>query len=469
MKTFASLLLIIVMPFFASSCNQSSQKTSTIPITTKVITHVNIIDVRDGSISRGHVVIDSGRIQQILRESEDESEVIQEAEIINGEGKFLLPGIAEMHAHLPSVIWNDPQMEEILFLYLSNGITTVRGMLGHPLHLELREKVKQGEMLGPRIYTSSPSLNGNTVTTPEEAIEQVKAYQKEGYDFLKLHPGLRLHVFDQIVTTANEVNIPFAGHVSTLVGIRHALHSKYASIDHMDGFLEGLVPEKEEVNSSQNGFFGYNFTMKADTSLLPDLVALSKENEVWVVPTQSLFTRWFSPSSAESLAREPEMKYIAPELIENWVTNKRNLVGNETYKPSQWEQFIELRKKILLQLQKNGYGLLLGSDAPQVFNVPGFSIQHEMQAMAAAGLSPLEILQTGTLNPAKFFDAENEFGEIKVGASADLILLNQNPLDNIKNMEQPEGVMVKGEWLSRQEIDRRLKEIDNRYDEAKIQ
>ncbi|WP_157501512.1 amidohydrolase family protein [Echinicola vietnamensis] len=467
MRKNVSYLFMAMVTLVAIACQDKNDQKGPPAVTAKVIADVNIIDIRSGSISKKHVVIDSGKIQQILPASKDEAEVIEEAELINGEGKYLVPGLAEMHAHLPAVIWNDPQMEETLFLYLSNGVTTVRGMLGHHLHLELKEKVTKGEMLSPRIYTSSPSLNGNTVTSPEQAIEKVTAYQKDGFDFLKLHPGLRLHVFDQIVQTAKKVNIPFAGHVSTLVGIRHALQSGYATIDHVDGFLEGLVPASAQVNPNENGFFGYDFTEKVDTTLIPELVQLSKENQVWVVPTQSLFTRWFSPTPAAALAKEPEMVYMAPEVIENWINSKKNLTETADYSAERWGKFMEIRKKLIRSLHENGYGLLLGSDAPQVFNVPGFSIQHEMQAMVNTGLSPLEVLQMGTLHPAQYFKEEGNFGEIKEGASADLILLDKNPLEDIAHMQHPHGVMVRGTWISREQIDQKLKAIDDKYDKLK--
>ncbi|WP_200979666.1 amidohydrolase family protein [Echinicola sp. 20G] len=465
-KSFQACLAFFISATFLSCQNGKSEQEKKVYSTATVITAVNIIDIHNGSISKRDVVIDSGRIKEILPNLPEKD--WEDGELINGEGKYLLPGLAEMHAHIPSVMWNDPQMEETLFLYLSNGVTTIRGMLGHPLHLELREKANNNEILSPRIYTSSPSLNGNTVTSVEQAIELVSAYQKDGYDFLKLHPGIRLHVFDQIVKTAKEVGIPFAGHVSTLVGIRHALESGYASVDHIDGFLEGLVPESAHVNPTENGFFGYNFTEKADPDMITELAQMAKENKVWVVPTQSLFTRWFSPSSAELLAKEPEMQYMAPEVIENWVNSKRNLTEGADYNADQWEDFLDIRKQLIMALHKEGYGLLLGSDAPQVFNVPGFSIQHELQAMVDAGLSPLEALQLGTLNPAKYFHEEGNFGEIKEGASADLILLDQNPLEDIKNMQNPAGVLVRGKWLSRDTIDQKLKALANKFEEPKI-
>jgi len=422
-----------------------------------IISNVNIIDVRDGSvIENRYLLIEDGKITRI---SDQPFSTNVEVNQIDGSGKYLLPGLAEMHAHIPSPDWGRKNYEETLFLYLSNSVTTIRGMLGHPVHLEMRAKAKRNELLSPRIFSSSPSLNGNTVTSIEEARTKVIAYKNDGYDFLKLHPGLKLEVFNEIIKTANEVGIPYAGHVSVDVGIRRALESKYATVDHVDGFLEGLVPESANVNPNDNGFFGYNFTDLADTSMISELVALTVTNKVWVVPTQSLFDRWFSPDSANIFVKAPEMKYMPRSIIESWVKSKNSILSNPDYNMEQHQTFNSIRRKLIYQLQKNGHGLLLGSDAPQIFNVPGFSIHHELKGIVDAGLTTLEAIQSGTINPAIFFNKEGEFGEIVEGASADLILLSANPLDNLDNLRNPDGVMVRGRWLSRSDIEKRLEEI----------
>lgn len=458
MKPLTSFFYLLMGVAVAFSC-QTANSTEKINENAFVITNVNIVDVKTGDIVQGHVVIDSTKIQKIL----DIETAIDPGEgtVIDGTEKYLIPGLAEMHAHIPSLPWDDPKIDETLFLYLSNGVTTIRGMLGHPHHLELREKAKTQEILSPRIYTSSPSISGSTVTNPETARERAKAYAEEGYDFLKIHPGLRLHVFDELVKAANEAGIPFAGHVSTLVGIRHALESKYVTIDHVDAYLEGLVPEEENVNPTENGFFGYNFTDLADTSMIPELVKMSKDNQVWVVPTQALFDRWFSPTDAEIIAQEEEMQYMSPETLNNWVQSKKNLIADPQYDSAKWVRFNDIRFKLIKALHEDGQGLLLGSDAPQVFNVPGFAIHHELRGMINAGLTPLEAIQTGTVNPGLFF--EGEFGEVREGFDADLILLDNNPLDDINNLKNPLGVMARGQWMDRETIDNRLKEIADAY------
>ncbi|GAB4231872.1 MAG: amidohydrolase family protein [Ekhidna sp.] len=424
-----------------------------------VFSNVNVIDVRDGVVlERQFVVIENGRITSILSEQSD----FGDAKIIEAEGKYLMPGLAEMHAHIPSPQWGRDRTDETLFLYLSNGVTTIRGMLGHPVHLELRQQALNNEILSPRIINSSPSVNGNSVTSVAEAQEKITQFKKEGYDFLKIHPGLKLEVFDEIVNVANEVGIGFSGHIPTAVGVRHAIQSGYSSIDHIDGFIEGMVPEREGVDPNQNGFFGYNFTDLVDTDLMDELVAMTKEHEVWVVPTQSLFDRWFSPMDPEVLASTPEMQYMPKSTLEQWVNSKKGLIENPEYSEEKWARFNEIRKQLIKSLQENGHGLLLGSDAPQVFNVPGFSLHHELKGMIDAGLTPLQAIQSGTINPAKFFEMEGEFGEVTPGASGDLMLLDNNPLVDIQNLRNPSGVMVRGKWLDRQMIDEKLKEIAER-------
>ncbi|PWL38475.1 amidohydrolase [Flagellimonas aquimarina] len=454
---FKKITLFLVSCVLVSSCQEKSKKEE-ISSTLILISKANIVNVRTGEVKAGqNIFIDSGRIKEINAIEIDD--VSKYKTVINAEGKYVIPGMAEMHAHIPQPPTSKERLEDVLFLYLANGVTTIRGMLGHPDHLVLREKVQSGEVLGPRIFTSSPSLNGNSVKTEEEAIEKVTAYQNEGYDFLKIHPGIQRNVFNQVVKTANEVGIPFAGHVPVDVGIRHALKSKYASIDHVDGFLEGLVPESKNVDPTSNGFFGYNFTPLADTTKIEELVQLSKDNKVWIVPTQSLFERWFSPADVDTLLAESEMKYMPKSTLENWRRVKIQTLESSGFNTAQWEQFDAIRKSLIKKLQDNGHGILLGSDAPQLFNVPGFSIQHEMQGMAAAGMNPLEILQSTTLNPSMFFELENTFGEVKKGADADLVLLSKNPMDDIKNYTEVFGVMAHGTWLSDITIEKRLKEI----------
>lgn len=391
------------------------------------------------------------------------SEIPEGTKVIDGDGKYLVPGLAEMHAHIPTPEQGEALIEETLFLYLAGGVTTIRGMLGHPRHLELRDQVEDGSILGPRIYTSGPSINGNTAPDIETVTGMVRDQRQAGYDFLKLHPGIKLEVFDALVETANEVGITFAGHVSRDVGVRHAINSEYVSIDHIDGYVEGLVPPEENVDPQQNGFFGINFTDLADKSLLSELIQQTAEHNVWIVPTQCLAERWAGPVPTAELMSDDEMAYMSPETLDNWKQSKDNMMSNASYNPETVQRWIDLRRLIIKEMYDNEVGILLGSDAPQVFNVPGFAIQHEIEMYVEAGLSPYEALVTGTVNPAIYFGTQDQIGKIKEGHYADLILVEDNPLDDISNLENKVGVMIRGKWLSQEFLDEQLHKIEAKY------
>lgn len=424
-------------------------------------TNVNLITMESETVLENQtVLIKQGKIFAIGGANDISTALT--GTVIDGKGKYLMPGLAEMHAHIPGNR-DMALLEETLFLYLSNGITTIRGMLGQPYHIELRDKVLTGEILGPRIYTSGPSINGNTVRSIEEAQTKVRAQKEAGYDFLKMHPGLTQENFDAVVATANEVGIPFSGHVSTGVGVRRALEAKYASIDHVDGYIEGMVPSSIRVNPNANGFFGVNFTDIVDENITDELVALTLENDVWIVPTQAMMERWIGPEDPEILAKNEEMQYMNPRTLSNWVRTKKGIIGAPNYNGEQALKFNQIRRDIIKALHKAGVKILLGSDAPQVFNVPGFSIQRELDAMVRSGLSPYEALHAGTVNPAKFFNDEGKYGTIVVGADADLVLLDANPVDDISNVKKQSGVMVRGAWLSADDIANRLAAIAENY------
>jgi imidazolonepropionase-like amidohydrolase len=379
--------------------------------------------------------------------------------LIDASGKFLIPGLAEMHAHVPPVDDIEP-MKEVLMLFACNGVTTIRGMLGHPRHIELRSKIQSGEIIGPRFYTSGPSFNGNSVKTPEAGAEMVRQQKKMGYDFMKMHPGITRENFAAIVKTAKEVNMPFAGHVSFDVGVWRAIDAGYATIDHLDGFVESLVPGIDTVKETQTGLFGMYIAHRANQEKIPALMKALKEKNIWVVPTQALAERWFSPDKdADAFAREPEMIYMKEETLKSWVNNKKNLVANPNYNAAAMKNYIALRRKLIYECQQTGVGLLLGSDAPQVFDVPGFSIHQELKYMVDAGLTPFQALQTGTVNVAKFY-SRKDMGMIKPGFVSDMVILDGNPLENIENSKRIAGVMIGTRWMPKDVIAAELKKLE---------
>ena len=418
---------------------------------------VNVVPMdRETVLQNQVVVVKNGTVTAIG----DASKVkyASNALIIDASGKYLIPGLAEMHAHVPPVDDIEP-MKEVVLLFALKGVTTIRGMLGHPRHLELRSKIKSGEIIGPRFYTSGPSFNGNSVKTAEAGSEMVKAQKQAGYDFLKLHPGLTKETFAGVASTANQIGIPFAGHVSYDVGVWRAIDAGYATIDHLDGFVESLVPNIEQISEQENGIFAIYSADKADTTRIPKLMSGLRSKNIWVVPTQALAERWFAPDKdVEALRNEPEMIYMPTNTLNGWANAKKNLMSNPKYEKESVNRFIALRRKLIYECNKNGVGLLLGSDAPQVFDVPGFSVYHELKYLVDAGLSPFDALKTGTINVGKFYKNPN-LGVIKQGSVSDLVLISGNPLTNIENTKNIEGVMLGNRWMSKEYIEKELKKL----------
>lgn len=421
-----------------------------------VIHSVNVIPMDEERVlSNQTVVIKDGTITAMGTKVK----YTKDALMINGSGKYLIPGLAEMHAHVPPIDDLAP-MKDVLFLFAANGITTIRGMLGHPKHLELRTMINNGEINGPRFYTTGPSFNGMSVKTAEAGAEMVRKQKEMGYDFLKLHPGLNKITFPAIAQTANELKIPFAGHVSFGVGVWAAIDAGYSSIDHLDGFVEALVPGIDSLSDQQAGLFGMYVGHRADASKIPTLMKALKENSIWVVPTQSLAERWFLPGyDAEAFRNDPHSKYMSPATVDQWIQSKKTLQANPQYDGEKIEQFVKLRRQLILECQKNGVGLLLGCDAPQVFNVPGFSTHNELAYLVDCGLTPYQALRTGTINVGNYLNRD-DIGLIRTGSIADLVLINGNPLTDIHNTQSIEGVILNGKWLSKSEIQAGLKKLE---------
>ena len=363
------------------------------------------------------------------------------ATMIDGTGKFLMPGFAEMHGHVPPLSAGDDAVNDTLFLYLSNGVTTVRGMLGSEGQLQLREDAQSGARLSPTLYLAGPSFNGGSVSSPEQATAMVDAQVEQGWDLLKIHPGLTRAEYDAMAARASAAGIDFAGHVPEEVGLERALAAGQRSLDHLDGYIAYLGAADAP----------------ADAAALADIAKKTKAAGVGVVPTSALWASLMGVNTLDDLIQYPELKYVSPATLANWRGRARRSVNEGAV------VHVENRRRLLKALQDAGVEVLFGTDAPQLFSVPGFSIHREIEEMAAAGLAPIEILASGTLAVGAYFADKDAFGTVAVGMRADLILLNANPLDDLSAMQHPAGVMVRGRWLSREDLDRGLAKIADRY------
>ncbi|MGH7519768.1 MAG: amidohydrolase family protein [Gemmatimonadales bacterium] len=412
------------------------------PVVAFVDVHV-IPMSRDGVLDHQTVIVRGSRIVEVG--AAGQVKVPAGATTVDGRGKYLMPGFAEMHGHFPNPTAGPELTENVLFLYVANGVTTVRGMQGNLPHLELKARVARGELLGPRLWVPGPALTGNAAPTPEAGRRLVEEQQAAGFDHLKIHEGLSRETYDTIVATAKRLGLRFAGHVPDAVGVYHALESGQASIEHLDNYVETVGGPDS-----------------ADDRRIAQVVDATCRARAWTVPTLALWETFLGTDDSAALAARPELRYVPQAWRANWAQQLSPMRRNA--QPAEKRlATLALRRRILKALQTAGCPIAFGTDSPQLYSVPGFSIHREMRSMTAAGLSPQQILSEGTRQVARYFGAEQEFGSVAAGQRADLLLLNGNPLSDLANVARRAGVMVNGRWLPEAEIQARLERIAAAY------
>ena len=426
--------------------------------------NVNVIPMdRERIVQRQTVIVRDGRIAEIGAAGKVKAPA--GALRVAGEGKYLMPGLAEMHGHLPRAGATADVVESWFFLYVANGVTLVRGMVGDKLNLEERADVAAGRLLGPTLYVAGPPFTGLSAKTPAAAAQMVRDEKAAGYDLLKLlDSGLTREVYDTIAKTAREVNIPFAGHVPDQVGVVHAIESRQSTIEHLDHYLQAMEADDSPIRNADPKTRAMELPFHLDVRKMAKLARATREAGVWNVPTMAVWDRFYSKDDGETLRRQmPELRYLSRSLVDQWVRGKDATLG----KPYMWfvpasksgDRVMEMRRKMLRALHDAGARVALGTDSPQSFSVPGFSIHREMPIMVECGFTPFEVLQSGTRAPAEYFGALSEFGTVEVGRRADLILLEANPLKDVANVARRAGVMVRGRWIPESEIQERLAKI----------
>jgi imidazolonepropionase-like amidohydrolase len=243
--------------------------------------------------------------------------------------------------------------------------------------------------------------------------------------------------------TAKEEGIRFAGHVPAEVGLVHALEMNQETIDHVDGYVEHLGADGAPL----------------DEAKLTEIVRLTKKQGAWIVPTMALWETLLGVASVEKLISYPELKYMPPQMVQNWEKAHRARQANPQFDRKKAELTAANRKRILKALHDGGVPVIFGTDAPQQFSVPGFSVHREMALMLESGLTPYQILLTATRNAGEYHKNKARFGTVAAGSRADLILVGGDPLKDLSNVARRAGVMVRGRWLAEDEIQKRLASI----------
>ena len=436
---------------------------------TTVITDVNIVDVRTGEIRPDQVVIiEKNRI--IAVGSRKETRYPRNAPtILNGRGAFLIPGLWDMHVHLVFGDWF-PRADEIsLPLFVANGVTGVRDM-GSDLQTvqSWRNEIEAGRLLGPRIMTSGPMLDGPkprfpssiAVATPEDGRRAVDQLKLSGADFIKLQSLLPRDAVFAIAEEARKQEIPFEGHVPDSVRGSEMSNAGMHSFEHLIGIFEGSSPLEDEFLKGDKT--EAKFLASYDPVRASALATLLAKNQTWQCPTL-VWERGGNLIDVTDFSKDVRAKYVpAYWKDQTWkkfteqVKQEFNTDDLETRK-----KFTEKELEVVQILHKAGVPFLAGTDTPPgVYIFPGFSLHEELQRFVAAGFTPLEALQTATLNPAHFFQMEDQFGAIEKGKIADLVFLDANPLEDIRNTEKVSGVILNGKFLSKADLQKVLQRVE---------
>jgi imidazolonepropionase-like amidohydrolase len=405
------------------------------------------------------VVVQDGRIATIG--DAGTVEVPDGATRVDASGQYLMPGLAEMHAHLP--VNDEPAgiRDAVLFLFAANGVTFARGMQGAPDHPALRDAIAAGERFGPTLRVSSPFISGS-IETVDDARALVRKYHEADYDLLKIGEGLSPEVYNALADEAQSVDMPFAGHVADDVGLIRSLEAGQRTIDHFDNYLEAMrtdeAPEEYRAISGVIDLVPY-----LDRDRMDELITATEEAGAGGVPTMVLWHLFFDTTSVDHYRSErPEVQYMPSDMVEQWERSVTSMRAERD--PARGQEVIALRQELLRAFDESDAPVLLGSDAPQIFNVPGFSLHREMQYMQdEVGMAPYDVLVSGTRAIAAFYDQEDEFGTVQEGRRADLILVNGNPLDDVANASDIAGVVVRGRWLAADEIQARLDELTAQF------
>ena len=435
-----------------------------------IIYNVTIIDTAGGPPqSRSSVVVRDHHIVDIVP-SEDLAKLSKiTGTRIDGKGKFLIPGLWDMHVHMVFGDWFPRGKEITLPLFIANGVTGVRDMGGELEVLQRwRKEISAGTLIGPRMVISGPMLDGPqprfpssiAIKTPEDGRRAVDDLKRRGADFIKLQSLIPRDAVFAIADEARKQNISFVGHVPDSVRASEASNAGQRSFEHLIGIFEGSSPLEDQFLKGPKTVG--QFLSSYDPTRAAALFALLAKNRTWQCPTL-VWERGGNLIDETDFAHDTRAKY-APAAWKDitWKRFTEQIIHDfNTDDLATRKRFVEKELEVVNAMHRAGIPFLAGTDTPPgVYIFPGFSLHEELQRFVAAGFTPMEALQTATLNPAKFLGISDQLGTIEKGKLADLVLLDANPLDDIRNTQKIAAVIVKGRYLSRADLDKMLAGVE---------
>jgi imidazolonepropionase-like amidohydrolase len=431
------------------------------------ITDVNVIPMTADTVMRGHtVVIRDGRVVSVGPAAD--AQIPAGARRIEGRGRYLIPGLADMHTHLfADDATPDSLAADELGVMVANGVTAARFMIGTPEHLALRRDIAAGRILGPQLWLAGPhltgraALNARVVTTPDDARIAVREIAGAGYDFIKVTSALTRPVYDAIVAESRSRGIRVVGHVEGEVTLARAF-AVGQQVEHLDGYFEAALADSAPMRTSltQGGIFRLDAWRSmdfVDDRKIDSLAGATARAGVWSSPTLMVFNRAFATGQTDAEIRgRPDFRLMPTTVRDLYLragTRYWADANAEVRTEARRRRYVEVRNRAVKAIVDSGGRVLAGSDTPEWFHVYGFGLHRELAALVDAGLSPHEALTAATRAPAEFLGASAEWGTIAPGRRADVLLLAANPLDDIRNTTRIEAVAIGGRWLERAELD----------------
>jgi imidazolonepropionase-like amidohydrolase len=445
--------LLILSLLISPNCFSQKQTTNQKQF---VIKNVNVITMTSSNpiLENATVVISNNLIQSI------NGTIPQNATIINGKRKWLIPGLIDMHVHLPTdfnfgkkfptqvpdLVFNT---QDIMTPYMANGVTTLLDLNSNTNHIGQKKEIEKGYVIGPRMALAalidSGEGQGRNVNGPEDGRQAVRSAKVEGYDFIKVYAYLNIETYKAIIDEADKQGLKVIGHIPD--AFKAKLKDAFVS-----GF--GMVAHAEELT---------NYAVDYSEQEAYEMAQLLKNSGTWLSPTLTTMERILSQvKSLDELKALPSLKYIHPLLQSKWLTaNKYNKMSSPE-DVAHFEKYVKFNLLLVKACKEAGVQIVAGTDAGVSSIVAGFSLHDELELLVKAGLTTQEALNSSTLLSAQWLGIDKQIGSIETGKFADLVLLDDNPLTNINNTRKIAGVFVNGKWLDKTKLNAMLTDLAKR-------